>query len=184
MRETERAKGNDWRARVQPLRERIFDLKEAAMARTNPLNESGAPRRLSKDARAAQNELLARENEEISALRARIETLKIERENFDETIKAALAQSRAAQKDSADKTQQLVELQRAPAVQEARETMAQLQYEVELARLRRTRDAYTVTHGLRYTNLRPTAWWFPLVSPDANWFRQLARTTQARLEDL
>ncbi len=62
--------------------------------------------------------------------------------------------------------------------------MAQLQYEVELARLRRTRDAYTVTHGLRYTNLRPTAWWFPLVSPNGEWFRQFARTTQARIEDL
>ena len=184
VRETERAKGDDWRARVQPLRERIFDLKEAAAARTNPLDENGVARRLSKDERKTQNELLARENEEVTQLRARIESLKTEREQFDETVKSALSEARAAEKDAVEKTQHLVELQRAPEVQAARETMAQLQYKVELARLRRTRDAYTVTHGLRYTNLRPTAWWFPLVSPDANWFRQLARTTQARIEDL
>ena len=184
VRATERLKGQDWRARVQPLRERIFDLKEAAAARYNPLDENGTPRRLSKDERQRLQVLAASENEEVAALRAQIAALTDERVQFDETIKAALSQARDARKAADEKTQQVVALQRAPEVQTAREALAQLQYEVELARLRRTRDAYTVTHGLPYTNLRPTAWWFPLVSPDANWFRQLARTTQARIEDL
>ncbi len=98
VRETERAKGDDWRTRVQPLRERIFDLKEAAAARTNPLDENGVPRRLSKDERKAQSELLARENEEVNELRARIEALKIEREEFRCNHQSGFVRNRARSK--------------------------------------------------------------------------------------
>jgi hypothetical protein len=46
------------------------------------------------------------------------------------------------------------------------------------------RDAIAVSGGLRQTNLRPTAWWFPLVSADSRWFTALVSTTQARIEAL
>jgi hypothetical protein len=37
---------------------------------------------------------------------------------------------------------------------------------------------------LHHTNYRPTAWWFPLISPDGKWLSLLANTAQARIEEL
>jgi hypothetical protein len=46
------------------------------------------------------------------------------------------------------------------------------------------RDALLTSRGLHHTNYRPTAWWFPLISPDGKWLDRLANTAQARIEEL
>ena len=89
--------------------------------------------------------------------------------------KARLAKAKSARKIGT-RTQR--------AVCKARQARRELRYEAELERLRRTRDAMLTSEGLRYTNYRPTAWWFPLVSPDGKWFDRLVETAQARIEEI
>jgi hypothetical protein len=62
--------------------------------------------------------------------------------------------------------------------------MRRLQSEAELQKLYLVRDAILVSEVLSYSNYRPTAWWFPMVSPDGRWFQQLAEQARARVEAL
>ncbi len=180
----ERTKGEDFRARVQPLRERLFDIKEAASARLNPVDEEGKPRRLTKEERQHQNTLEAQEAAEIAQLRAQIDALQTERARFDVEIGEQRRQAFEARSAAKAKTAERVALEKGESTSAARRDVARIEYEAELERLRRVRDAIRVSSGLRYTNYRPTAWWFPLVSPDGAWFRSLAQSAQARLEEL
>ncbi|MDQ3814347.1 MAG: hypothetical protein M3347_10400, partial [Armatimonadota bacterium] len=182
--EIERAKGEDFRARVQPLRTRLFDIKEAAAQRLNPAAETGKPRRLTRAEREAEAQRAEQEAREIEALRARIAELQQERAHFDQEIAAQRRVADEAQATAKEKIAERVALERSAEVVAARRTIAPLLYEAQLERLRRTRDAITVSHGLRYTNSRPTAWWLPLVSPDGHWFDRLARTAEARIEEI
>jgi hypothetical protein len=81
----ERAKGEDWRQTVQPLRQRLFDLKEGAAQRV--LHNAG--KKLSKEERAEQAQLEATEEQEIAELRERIAWCIKERAHFDGRIGAA-----------------------------------------------------------------------------------------------
>jgi hypothetical protein len=180
----ERDKGDDFRARVLPLRERIRDINEAAAARQAPVDESGAPRKITKTERAQNAEFAKIEAAEIETLRAQIETLQMERAHFD----AEISQSREAARDLREQAgvvvQQRIEMEKSADAQAAREAIARWKYAAELERLRRVRDAIFTSEGLRYTNVRPTAWWLPTVSPDGKWFEKLATTTCARVEEI
>jgi hypothetical protein len=180
----ERDKGHDFRARVQPVREQLFDIRQAQAARLNPTDESGAPRRLSKAERAEEAARVEEENAQVSRLREQIAWLEKERAHFDEEIGAALGESRAARAAARAKVQDRLSIERSEELRHAREQVRELEFQAELARLRRVRDAYAISAGLQYTNLRPTSWWFSVVSPDAKWFHRLAATAQARLEEL
>ena len=176
--QVERAKGDDWRQSVQPLRQRLFDLKENGAARLN------ATTNLTKEERAARANLEAEEEREIERLRAEIAQRIGERAHFDIAIEAQRSQARDAKSQALALTKQRVAFERSDEAISAREAIARLQYDAELERLQRTRDALLAGQSLRLTNLRPTAWWFPLVSPDGTWFRKLAQTAQARVEEL
>jgi hypothetical protein len=180
----EKEKGDDFRARVRPLQEKIFDIRQAQAARLNPTGENGAPKKLSKEERAAQVLREEAEEAEVARLKQELAWLAKDRTRFDEEIRAALQESRSARQEEQQKVAQKLEIERSPEMRQAREEVRALQYEAELARLRRVRDAFAVASGLRQTDLRPTAWWFPLVSPDSRWFHALAQTAQARLEEL
>ncbi|MGI8924991.1 MAG: hypothetical protein ACR2HJ_13355 [Fimbriimonadales bacterium] len=71
-----------------------------------------------------------------------------------------------------------------PAMQAARSRRKEIEREAELARLRLVQEAVMATAGLEKTNRRPAAWWFPVVSPDGDWFRDLLPRIQLRLEPL
>jgi hypothetical protein len=180
----EREKGEDFRANLLPLLRRISDIKEAAFTRLNARDENGAPLKLSKEERKTRAELEAREEEEVHSLRAKVEELKTARGRFDAEIQTYRAAAKNAQAKARVLITQRVEIEKSEAAVAARETIAQLEYEAELERLRLVRDAMIVSEGLRYTNLRPTAWWLPLVSPDGKWFETLARTAKARVEEI
>jgi prefoldin subunit 5 len=64
----------------------------------------------------------------------------------------------------------------------ARKMIARVEASAELARARLARDALLV-QGLARGNLRPTAWWFPLLDADCRWFKQVARTAQLSFEE-
>ena len=179
--ETERAKGEDYRARVLPLQRRIHDIKEAAFARFNARDENGAPRKFSK-AEGVEREL--QDEQQIAALCAQIEKLKIERAHFDAAIQAERASANQAQAEARVLIAQRVALERNSEAIAARAAISKLEYEAELEKLRRVRDAIITSESLRYTNTRPSAWWLPLVSPDGKWFEALAQTARARVEEI
>lgn len=183
----ERAKGEDYRANLRPLRERLFDIKEAQARRTGevPLDEiTDKPRKLTKEERAAQAAQLEAENAEITALRGQITARETERQRFDEEIAVLRQLAREKRALAKQKVREKLSLERSEEVVQARTARRRLRYEAELERLRRTRDAIIVSESLRYTNYRPTAWWLPLVSPDGRWFNRLVQTAQARIEEI
>ena len=75
-------------------------------------------------------------------------------------------------------------LERGPEATEARARIAEIVWGAQMARLDLVRDAYLTIEGLEHTQLRPTAWWLPLVDPTGAWFAAVAAGTQARLESL
>ena len=75
-------------------------------------------------------------------------------------------------------------LERGPEATAARARIAEIVWGAQMARLDLVRDAYLTIEGLEHTQLRPTAWWLPLVDPTGAWFAAVAAGTQARLESL
>lgn len=185
--EIERAKGNDFRANLNPLRQRIFDLKELQANRVSHVEideATGKPRKLSKDEREAARLQVEQENREIENLRGQITHLEATRQDFDAQIAKFRREAHEKRALAKEKVREKLSLERSENVAQARQTRRELRYEAEFERLRRTRDAIMTSEGLRYTNYRPTAWWFPLVSPDGKWLDQLVATAQLRVEEL
>jgi hypothetical protein len=174
----ERAKSRHFHTFIQPLRERIFDIKEAAAKRQSTVGK------LSREERLEEQRRQEEEHREIEDLQARLEEPRKERAHFDEAIAAQRERARELQAQTRAKINARVALERSDEAVSARATIARIEYEAERDRLRLTRDAILTSQGLRHTNYRPTAWWFPLVSPDGRWFNALVQAMQARLEEL
>lgn len=180
----EREKGDWFRTNIAPLREQIFDLYEAAANRLNPTDEAGKPRKLSKEERVAQAELEKSETAQIEALRQQIAQLQPQHHEFDKQVEAALTKARELRSRASERLRAQLKIEQSSETRTARKTRDHLEERAELARLCLVRDAMMASDSLRYTNYRPTAWWFPLVSPEGKWFTALARTAQARIEAL
>lgn len=183
----ERLKGEDFRTRLNPLRQRLFDIKEEQARRAGSVaidTVTGKPRKLSKEEREAARLKLEQENQEIETLRGQMAARENERQKFDKQINELREAARQKRALARQKVSEKLALERSLEVAQARQVRGELRYQAELERLRRTRDALMTSEGLRYTNYRPTAWWFPLVSPDGKWFDELVKTAQARIEEL
>lgn len=59
-----------------------------------------------------------------------------------------------------------------------------IETEAELKRLRLIRDAVITSKGLKRSDRRPSAWWFPVLCPDGGWFAETARAAECYLEPL
>ncbi len=152
----ERAKGDDFRARVRPLRERLWRLTRHSDA-----------------------------GPEIEALQKQIDALQAERAGrFDREIQERRSQIRFALATVRDLKAGRLALERGPQAAEARETLRRIEAQAERAKARLARNALRVLEGLPHTNFRPSAWWFPLVDPSRAWFRRLSDTAEYHLEDL
>jgi hypothetical protein len=185
--DVERGKGDDFRANLNPLRQRLFDIKEAQSQRATVVEMdavTGKPRKLSKEDREAVRLQVESENQEIEALRQQIAERQSQRQEFDDQIEGFRSLAREKRALAKQKVREKLTVERGNEVIQARQVRRELRYQAELERLRRTRDAIMVSEGLRYTNYRPTAWWFPLVSPDGKWFDALVETAQARIEEI
>ncbi|HEX8551446.1 MAG TPA: hypothetical protein VF681_07795 [Abditibacteriaceae bacterium] len=174
----EREKGAHWRAHLLPLQRRISDIREAAAQRLAQTTK------LSKEERVARAQLEQSEETEVETLRAQFAEAHKERTRLREAIAAERARARECKAEAKQKLGARLELEKSEQSRAARETLQRLESEAELERLRRARDAYVVSHSLEYTNVRPTAWWFPLVSPDGAWLARLTQTMTARIEEL
>lgn len=69
-------------------------------------------------------------------------------------------------------------------VRKAHERRRDIEIEAELKRLRIIRGAYTTAKGLPKATHRPSAWWYPLLSPDGLWFRETVDSALCYLEPL
>ncbi len=177
----ETQKGEHWRQEIQPLRARIGDIQQRAFERLNqPQNEI----KPSKEERRAQAETLQQEEAELESLRAQINAQMPQRENLSREIETSRTRARDFKNQAKSKTTQRVALERNEETRGLRAVITRCEYEAELERLHRVRDTIITSESLRYTNYRPTAWWFPLVSPDGKWFDGLVATAKARLEEL
>ena len=176
----ERAKGEDFRATILPLKTRLSDIKENAFARA----ADNATRKLSKSERAEIAQLEAAEETEMVHLRAHMESETARRADFDEKINAARNRARESSDAARASTRKRIEIEKNDDAKAARAVVSRLEYEAEWRRFQLVRDAFLARDSLHHTNLRPTAWWFPLVSPDGKWLHALASTMQARIEEL
>lgn len=176
---TETVQGEHWRRVIQPLRTRIMDIRQGALERIE-----NAPAKLSKEERRELSELQAKEEEEIAQLLVQIETKTVQRIEYSKQIESLRKQSRECKSAARDATQNRLLLERSEQTRALRTAIREVEYQEELTRLSLVRDAIAVGDGLRATNYRPTAWWFPLVSPEGAWFEGLVETVQARVEEL
>ena len=180
----EREKGDFFRAQIWPHKEAIRDLRENAAARTNPLDENGKPRKLSKEERAQIAEFEAQESARETELRAQIIESETQWRAFDAQIDAAQSAARESRAQANIALEAQLTLEKSAAAMQPRARIEALESQAELARLLLVRDAIRASESLRQNNVRPTAWWLPMVSPDGKWFDAIATTARARIEAL
>jgi len=174
----EKVKGEDWRANALPLKRRIGDICEASNAR---IEKTG---KLTKEEKAERAALERSDAAELESLRAQLTEIIAGRAHFSMDIEAERVTTRDLKRTARERIEARLALENCTQSRETQATLQGIEAEAELEKLRRARDAYLTSHGLRYTALRPTAWWFPLVSPDGAWFSRLVHTMTARVEEL
>ncbi len=149
----EQRKGEDWRANIQPLREKLYQAQLTG----------------------GSVESLQRGIDRQMALRATA---------FDEPLALCRERMDATRFMLAEFRRQRRLLERGRDAAQAREMLAALTTQAQMARLVLVRDAHLTVDGLEHTHLRPTSWWLPLVDPSGAWFEAIVEGTQARLEYL
>ncbi len=75
-------------------------------------------------------------------------------------------------------------LERNPEAIAARTRITEIVRDAQMARLEMVRNAFLTLKGLEHTQLRPSAWWLPLVDSTGAWLDAMAAGTRARLEPL
>ncbi len=66
----------------------------------------------------------------------------------------------------------------------AHERRRSIELEAELKRVQLIRNAIISSKGLLRAGYRPSAWWFPLLSPNGDWIRRTWETSQCYFESL
>lgn len=57
-----------------------------------------------------------------------------------------------------------------------------IELEAEIKRIKIIRDATVTSTGLERAGRRPSAWWFPILSPDGKWFKETWKSAQFSLQ--
>jgi len=71
-----------------------------------------------------------------------------------------------------------------PKIRAVHKRRHEIELEAELKRLTLIREAVVTSRGLVSADARPSAWWFPLVSPDGTWFRETMKSARAYWEPI
>ncbi len=153
-------------ARLQQVREQAESLRQQAHA-------------LHAERRALKAERSQLEREKGDHFRhARLE----ERQACETRLQAIAERLRTIRHELRQLLKKRLQIGRTPELLAIRERVRQLEYEAEVARIHRVRNAILTAEGLLHTNARPAAWWFLLVSD--KWFRANAQQTEIYLESL
>ena len=103
---------------------------------------------------------------------------------FDEPIETLRERITATRTLLAEFRRQRRRLERSPEAVAARSRISEIVRDAQMARLEIVRNAFLTLEGLEHTQLRPSAWWLPLVDPSGGWLDAMASGTRARLEPL
>jgi hypothetical protein len=103
---------------------------------------------------------------------------------FDEPLQICFERINATKILLAQFRRQRRLLERSAEALQARAKIREIVREAQMARLELVRKAYLTIESLEHTNLRPTAWWLPLVNPSGEWFTAIVAGTKARWEPL
>jgi hypothetical protein len=107
-----------------------------------------------------------------------------ERDRLGADVDAIVHESARLRKEMKELLEQQGRLAREPEILQAHDRRRAIELEAELKRVKLLRSARIAASGLDRAELRPCAWWFPVVCPDGGWFRETIRTAQAYLETL
>lgn len=107
-----------------------------------------------------------------------------QRTAFEHQLKEIIHAIHEARKDWRSLLDEQEALVASQSVKEAQVTYRNIELEAEIKRVGMIRDAKIVTKGLRQAGLRPSAWWFPLVSPSGKWLQRTMETAEYHLEPL
>ena len=103
---------------------------------------------------------------------------------FDEPIEQLRERITATRFLLCEFKRQRRKLERSPEATATRSRIAEIVRDAQMTRLERVRAAFLTREGLEHTQLRPSAWWLPLVDPSGAWLDAMASGTKARLEPL
>ncbi len=103
---------------------------------------------------------------------------------FDEPIAVLQERIAATRTLLAEFKRERRRLERGPDAAAARGRIAEIVHDAQMTRLEKVRAAFLTLEGLEHTQLRPSAWWLPLVDPSGAWLDAMASGTKARLEPL
>ncbi|MCH7905552.1 MAG: hypothetical protein IH944_13435 [Armatimonadetes bacterium] len=107
-----------------------------------------------------------------------------ERERLTHEVSRVAKEIERAKKDWRDLKAEQDALVNSPEVLRSGDRRKAIAFEAELMRLKLIREAVIATDGLRNAGHRPSAWWFPLVSPDGRWYEATMRRAFYYLEHL
>lgn len=107
-----------------------------------------------------------------------------QRDAYERDIEAVIQEIESARRQIQDLMRRQRDLAQAPDVMKVHDRRRSIELEAELKRMRLIRHAVISSKGLQNANLRPSAWWFPLVCPDGLWFRETVDAAQCYLEPL
>jgi hypothetical protein len=107
-----------------------------------------------------------------------------ERRELQAKVTSAIHELREAQHQSKALLRKQFAVAKDPESMKILDRRRSIEIEAELRRLRLIQQAVTTSKGLSSANLRPSAWWFPLVSPDGLWFRETVNSAKCYLEPL
>lgn len=167
----------DARSKMGVLHQQIDDLRERRRAISQQIRETKAERNRLEHAKGDHWRARIFEKSPTPA------DLK-DRETFTEKIQSVdkrLTELRQSWRARLTEQEQLI---LSEEVQRAKDLYQNLELEAEIKRVGMIRDARIVTKGLDQANVRPSAWWFPVVSPNGEWFRQVMATAEYSLEPL
>jgi hypothetical protein len=107
-----------------------------------------------------------------------------ERDRLTQEIETTIREIEEAYLEVKSLMRQQRELAQSAEVLKVHDRRRMIELEAELKRLRLIRHAVIASKGLQHANLRPSAWWFPLVCPDGLWFRETVDSAECYLEDI
>lgn len=106
------------------------------------------------------------------------------RVGYEQEIETVIAGIESARREVKELMRRQREFAQAPEVLKVHDRRRSIELEAELKRMRLIRNAVISSKGLQNANLRPSAWWFPLVCPDGLWFRDTVDSAECYLEPL
>lgn len=147
------------------LNEQIGAIREEKQVALNKIREAVADRLRAEEAMGAHWRARIFDKEHTAEDLA-------ERQRLALAVHAAITKRENLKKQFKDLQIKQTEVVRSAATLKAHQARKNLELEAELKRLRLARHAIITSKGLERASRRPSAWWFPMVSPDGAWFRE------------